>query len=232
MLPVWSPDGSRLYFTSSRKGSLNLFRRSLAGLPTDELLFESSDLKLPNAVSRDEQVLLFTQSGSGGLWFGRDIWALPLTGERKPFAVVRTRYEEEEAAFSPDGKWISYHSNDLGGWQVYVESFPVAGQRVRISTTSGFGASWSQDGRSIFYRTSDDEIMAVEVAVSPGQLRPSAPRELFASERLADGSRRLDIDHRGSRFLLTTRLRAADVPRLTVVTSWPANAAVSWTRVR
>ncbi len=64
-------------------------------------------------------MLLFTSSVNT-LRFGRDIWALPLSGERKPYPVVQTRFEEEEAVFSPDGKWISYHSNDLGDLQVYV----------------------------------------------------------------------------------------------------------------
>jgi dipeptidyl aminopeptidase/acylaminoacyl peptidase len=220
MFPVWSPDGRSLYFTSSRKRSLNLFRHTLGSPGPDELLFESAELKVATGVSADERLLLFTSS-VGGLQRERDIWVLPLTGERKPIPVVRTQFDEEGAAFSPDGKWISYHSNDLGSWQVYVASFPAADQRVRISTTSGLGATWSRDGRTLFYFTSDNKVVAVDVTVSAGQLRPSAPRELFSAERAVENAeRRLNVDHRGPRFLLTTRVTVADSPSIRVVTGW------------
>jgi Tol biopolymer transport system component len=228
MFPVWSPDGTRIYFTSSRRGSLNLFQRSSKAVGDDELLVESNDLKAPSGVSPDGEVLLFTSSTSG-LHNGRDIWGVRLTGERKPFVVRQTQYEEEAASFSPDGNWIVYHANDLGSWQVYAESFPVGGERVRISSVSGSNAGWSRDGRTIYYLSSDRKVMAVDVKVSGGQLRPAAARELFVVARLVEGPGVLDLDRSRGRFLLSTRLNLAEPvnqrPPLTVITNWLANAA-------
>jgi serine/threonine protein kinase/Tol biopolymer transport system component len=228
MFPVWSPDGARIYFTRSNKGSLDLFQRSSGNAGGDELLLESPLLKAASAVSPDGKILLFTTSRDG-LRNGRDIWGLPLTGEKKPFVVRQTRYEEEAASFSPDGKWIVYHANDLGTWQVYVESFPVAGERVRISSPSGSNAGWSRDGRTIFYLSSDRNLMAVDLTVSGEKLRPAAARELFALDRLTEGPGVLDIDHGRGRFLLNTRgganAESTRVPPLTIITNWVADAA-------
>ena len=169
----------------------------------------------------------------GALRTQRDIWVLPLFGERKPIPVVRTKFEEDGAAFSPDGKLISYQSNDLVSWQVYVASFPAADQRVRISTTSGLGATWSRDGRTLFYLTSENKVAAVDVTVSAGQLRPSTPRELFSAERsVEDHERRLNVDPRGPRFLLTTRMPIADTPSIRVVTGWAGSPGASVTQPR
>ena len=73
--------------------------------------------------------------------------------------------------FSPDGKWIAYHSNDLGEFQVYVTSYPAASRPVRISTTSGYAAAWSNDGKSILY-LSDRKVMTVNLEFAGQEVRP------------------------------------------------------------
>ena len=224
MFPVWSPDGTRIYFTAAGGGSLDLARRSLAAGASDEIIFKSPELKVPSSISRDEATLLFTRSVNS-LRGGRDIWALPLSGDKKPYPVIETKYEEEEAVFSPDGKWISYQSDDLGSWQVYVTSFPPTGRPVRISTTSGYAAAWSGDGKTIFY-IADRKMMSVSFAVSGGEIRPSAPRELFPVPAITGDTRSLDFDEKTGRFLLSTRQaeRAGPSPPLVVLQGWLTSA--------
>ncbi len=115
----------------------------------------------------------------------------------------QTRYEEEEAVFSPDGKWIAYHSNDLGEFQVYVTAYPAPSRPVRISTTSGYAAAWSNDGKSILY-LSDRKVMTVSLDFAGQEVRPSTPRELFTPPGLGGESKSLDIDRTTGRFLFST----------------------------
>jgi len=224
MFPLWAHDGARLYFTASGRGGLDLVRRPSSSGASDEILFESPDLKVPTAISKDEKFLLFTRSVNG-FYAGRDIWALPLVGERKPFPVVQTRFEEEGAVLAPDGKWIAYHSNDLGTWQVYVDAFPATGRRVRISTTSGYAAAWSADGKTIFYK-SDGKVMAAEIRFEDQAVRPGVPRELFAPPGMTDDARSLDLDETTGRFLLVTRQSqtSGPAPPLTVLQGWLTRA--------
>ena len=60
------------------------------------------------------------------------MWALPLDGERKPFEVVRTDFNETMAQFSPDGKWIAYQSDRTGRDEIYLRPFPGPGRRARV----------------------------------------------------------------------------------------------------
>lgn len=121
MFPVWSPDGNRLYFTSSGRGSLDLTRRSFAAGASDEIVFESPELKVPTSISRDEAVLLFTRS-TNTLRAGRDIWALPLSGDKKPYPVVQTRYEEEEAVFSSPTSKLQPRAAICEGREVFTSA--------------------------------------------------------------------------------------------------------------
>ena len=190
----------------------------------DELIFESPELKTPTHVSDDGRFLLFLQRPEG---HSSDIWALPLTGEKKPVRVVQTRYDEGGGSLSPDGKWIAYHSNDLGTRQVYVASFPSGAQRTRVSTSSGAGSVWGRDQKSIYYLSDEGQVMAADVMVALGQLRVAAARELFVPEGVLTGPRFLGFDEARKRFLLMT---IPDTPEgggartIRVHTNWPAIA--------
>ncbi|MEO5895098.1 MAG: hypothetical protein ABIS06_05305 [Vicinamibacterales bacterium] len=177
-------------------------------------------------------MLLFTRS-INGLWAGRDIWALPLSGERKPYTVVQTKYEEEEAVFSPDGAWIAYQSNDLDDWQVYVQSFPAKGQPVRISNTSGYAAAWSADGKTILY-LSDGKVISVAMTFVGGDLRPSTPRVLFTPAGLGGDAPSLDLDPKSPRLILSAREReiADAAPPITVLRGWLTRATGASARDR
>jgi Tol biopolymer transport system component len=73
----------------------------------------------------DDSFLLFRSLDRELDW---DIWAMPLDGDRKPVPVVRTRFEERDAQFSPDGRWIAYQSNESGRFEIYAQPFPGDGE--------------------------------------------------------------------------------------------------------
>src|SRR5262249_22210453 len=111
----------------------------------------------------------------------RDVWVLPLDGDRKPFPVVRTAAQESFARFSPDGKWISYQSNESGNDQVYVQPFPPgagASGKWQISVDSGVGGRWRADGKELFY-FAGSKLMAVEVGSAGGSFHAGIPKVLF-----------------------------------------------------
>ena len=95
---------------------------------------------------------------------GWDIWALPLDGDRKPFPVVQTNFEERDGQFSPDGKWIAYQSNESGRFEIYVQPFPGPARKWGpISTNGGAQVRWRRDGKELFYIALDDRLMAVPI---------------------------------------------------------------------
>ena len=214
---VWSPDGRRIAFHSGRKtGSIpnNLYMRSVDS-GTEELLLESADNKNMQDWSPDGRFVLYS---SQGLKTATDIWALPLEGDRRPFVVVQTEFEETAARFSPDGRWILYQSNETGSTDIFVHPFPGPGRSWQISTNGGTNARWRGDGSEIFYIGADNRMMAVPVALNPAgpTVDAGTPVALFP---LRPGST-YDVTRDGQRFLINTVREDAATPPITVVLNW------------
>src|SRR5262249_42269942 len=157
--PVWSPDGRRIAFSSTRKGHQDLFVKLVDEPGSEDLLLATDQNKIPTDWSPDGKFLLYRNYD---LKTAYDIWALPLGANAhpgRPFAVVQTKDEERDGQFSSDGKWIAYQSNTSGSFEIYVEPFQgQAGQspaRWKVSTNGGTQARWGQDGQELFYVAGD-----------------------------------------------------------------------------
>ena len=109
-------------------GVYDLYVKSVDDPKPEELILKTDQNKAPVDWSRDGRYVLYR---SPGKTTGFDLWALPMDGDRKPFPVVQTNFEERDGQFSPDGKWIAYQSNESGRVEIYVQPFPT-GRRELI----------------------------------------------------------------------------------------------------
>jgi hypothetical protein len=107
----------------------------------------TSEAKHATDWSSDGRFLLFRNLTLKTDW---DIWAMPVSEDRKAFPVVQTNFEERDGQFSPDGKWIAYQSNESGRFEIYVQPFPAGGEKVRISNNGGAQARWRRCGKECF----------------------------------------------------------------------------------
>ena len=180
--PAWSPGGDRIVYASQRDGVFELFEKTLDGAPA-RLLLHTLQAKQVTDWSRDGRYLLY-RAITLAPNYDMDIWGMALEGDRAPFAVVRTPFEERDAQFSPDGKWIAYQSNESGQHEVYVQPFRGPGERVRISANGGVQARWRADGQELFYLTLTGQLIAVPIALRPdgSTLRPGAAVPLFRAK--------------------------------------------------
>jgi serine/threonine-protein kinase len=178
--PVWTPDGQRLAYASdasAERGPLpNLFWKRADGVGQAERLTTSENVQLASSWSPDGQVLLFNEQDPKNSW---DIRALRVGENTEPETFLSTPFIEENAVFSPDGRWLAYESNESGEFQVYVRPFSGPGGKWQISTEGGLDARWSADGRELFYR-SGDKVMAVSVSAQGESFRAGKPRQLFS----------------------------------------------------
>ena len=213
--PIWAPDGSRIVFGSTRKGVVDLYERSVGGAPTETLVLESPESKNTLDWSLDGNWILFAvQSATNA----RDLWALPLAGEKKPIAVSHTAADEPFARFSPDGRWVAYQSNESGRYEIYVQRFPVPGGRTQISISGGTFPKWHGDGKSLFYLDYGNRVTSV--ALLPNgvpkeeRLEPGTPVALFAVS--AGGNYDPTLD--GQRFLINEITKPPSP--ITVLLNW------------
>jgi Tol biopolymer transport system component len=216
--PLWSPDGTRIVYSSLRN-RFNLYERPIAETVAVDLVL-SDEAKSVTDWSSDGRFLLFRSLGRESNW---DIWALPMSGERKPVAVVRTKFDERDAQFSPDGRWIAYQSNQSGRFEIYLQRFPGGGEPIPISTNGGAQVRWGRNGE-LFYLALDGRLTAVRLSFPSSGGPPDAgtPVSLFvpAVSSLRDIARHQYIvsDH-GQRFLFDTLVEEAASP-VVILLNW------------
>ncbi|MEP6782113.1 MAG: protein kinase [Acidobacteriota bacterium] len=176
--PHWTPDGDQIVYSSNVKGNYNLYERSAAGGADGRLLVDSDQAKIPQDVSPDGERLLYASLDPVTGW---DLWTVPLKGSSTPTALLKTPFQEMGAQFSPDGKWVAYHSNESGRYEVYAQSLSEPQGRVQVSTGGGGQPRWRRDMKEIFYVSLDSKVTAVPISAPPGSrtLEFGAPAPLF-----------------------------------------------------
>jgi Tol biopolymer transport system component len=212
-----SPDG-RIAFTANPTG--DLYSRYASGAGEPELLVKSATTKHANDWSKDGRFIIYDDHHPTRK---QDLYILPLAGDRKPVPFLVTPADETEGAFSPDGKWIAYSSDESGRRDVYVRDFapdrvPASGSvKVPISTTGGYKPRWHPNGRELFYLALDGTMMSVPVAVG-ATFEPGLPTALFKTR--ATGFFPYDVSSDGH-FLVNTLLESAGAESpITVVLNW------------
>jgi Tol biopolymer transport system component len=205
--PAWSPDGSRVAFTSDRKGVRQIYQKLANGAGDEELLLESTDWwKNVEHWSPDGRFLLYNYYRGGG---PADLLLLPLGEgtERKPIPFLATEASEIMGQFAPSGEWIAYVSNESGRPEVYVRAVATDGSspggKWQVSTAGGLDPKWRGDQRELFYLSSST-VMAVDVKTEGMRFEAGIPHPLF-EVRLPTAPRRnrYVVTRDGQRFLVT-----------------------------
>jgi len=213
----WSPDGSRIVFSSDRKGHFDLYQRSSSGIGNEELLVESDFEKQPTGFSPDGRFLLYQALDPKTKM---DVWALPLEGGQKPFPFLQGPSNEASGQFSPDGHWVAYQSDESRKFEIYAVSFAERVGKRQISISGGRLPKWR--GKEIFYLTLDNKLMVAEVNVRGETLEVGAARPLFEVRPGGPGNL-YDVTSDGQRFLVNMAVEQQTSAPLTLVQNWRAD---------
>ena len=183
--PIWSQDARALVFSSQRGGVYQMYRK--AGSAPEELLLKSEVSTIATDWSRDGRFVAYTRGSGSNL----DVWGLPLFGSREPLPVVQSPGADDNAVFSPDGRWMAYQSDESGRSEIYLRPFAAPGTGgdtpaapapapLRISRDGGTQPLWPGDGREVIFRALDGAVMAAAVT-SQAPVAVAAPRRLFSA---------------------------------------------------
>jgi hypothetical protein len=127
--PIWSPGGDSIVWVSSQQGSLDLYKKPTNTSDKDAALltpilpvFPITNHMAPYQWSRDGRFIVYSEAASNGK---PQLWIFPVgSGDRKPFAFLKTEFEELHGQLSPDNRWMAYASDETGRREVYVRPFP------------------------------------------------------------------------------------------------------------
>jgi eukaryotic-like serine/threonine-protein kinase len=231
---VWSPDGRRIAFSRFGETLPALSVKNADGSGAIEALTDPSDAaEFPNSWSPDGKTLLYTRA------YGRDpdpkrrllttdLWTVTPGDPRSARPWFESPFGETGGAFSPDGRWVAYVSDESEVQEVYVRPYPGPGPALKISNGFAIEPVWSRDGRILYYRSGEnaEKFLAVAIQTAPA-LVISAPRLVFSAELDAGGRedvyREYDVSGDGREFVAIRRLRPVEPDRqLTIVTNWAA----------
>lgn len=209
--PGWTPDGKRVAYISERKRSLSLFWKQWDGSGVEERLGDEARVQ-PSATpsfTRDGRIMAYNKFG--------DIWIMPVDGDRKSRPFIQSPAFENGASFSPDGRWMSYISNESSRNELYVVPFPNRDGKWQISTNGASNGGWSRKGSELLY-SDGAGLMKVDVRpgpsfdFSPPQKVCALPSSLFAI---------FDVTPDGRRFLVgLTRAQELSATQVNVVVGW------------
>jgi serine/threonine-protein kinase len=216
---AWFPDGRQIIFSSTRAGVFNLFRAAADGGGQAEQLTRERTMAMSSSVAPDGSVVAFGVIHPETGW---DVSLQPLRAPGPPRPFVSTRFTETYAAFSRDGRYLAYVSNESGRPEVYVRGYQQDG-KWPISAAGGSEPVWSADGRELFFR-SGDAIFSVPVSTS-GAFTAGQPRAVArgAFEPGINGYPNYDVARDGTRFLVVQPAAEREAPlQLALVPGWRA----------
>jgi serine/threonine protein kinase len=219
-MPVWSPDGSRIAYS---EGTSGLTVRAANGSGDAEGLLPGANF--PSAWSPDGRFIIFVRRG---VKTRMDIYALPLFGDRKEYLILNSPFNEQTPAFSPDGRWLAYTSDETGNYEIYVQSFSADGKlgadKQRVSTIGGTYPVWRRDGSELFFVAPDGQMMSSAVKTGGTEFQFGAPKPLFKTRMLAwiTNFHEYDVSPDGQRFLIGTLVGEPKAPPPTVILNWSA----------
>ncbi len=213
---VWSTNGLRVAWVGKRR---NIMIRG-AGAVLPEQTFATFDPPLQ----------LWDWSRSGDLLLvGRtdprtrdDLWVVPEGDATKPRAYVTAPFNQAYGAFSPNRRWVAYASDESGQFEIYVDSFPKPGTRVRLTTAGGTEPRWRSDGSELYFRRGSD-VHVVRLSWGQPLLGVAQSLTVRSVERLFDAGaiiRAFDVTPDGTRFLVNLPASSAAPRSATMVIHW------------
>jgi len=213
-VPVWSPDGKKVAYSSNQKLHFTLHVKNADGSGSDEEIADLASVQQNVwSWSRDGRYMLAKK--------GAELWYLTLS-DRQARQLFEGR-PVTNAQFSPDGKWIAYSTDETGTPEIYVAPFPGLNGRWQVSRGGGLEPRWRRDGKELFYLSEDGKLMAVTVktggtfeAEPPHALFQTRPRQPISSLDVFS----YDVNAEGSRFLINTKVDTASAAPPSIILNW------------
>ena len=221
---VWSPDGKKIAFLSTRDGRPAIYYRPIDGSAGDTRVYtvpEADDQVVLSQWTPDNRYVLFSETHRAPVRYR--LWAVSLTDHTAvPLFPGEERFSEYGPRVSPDGRWVAYASGETGVFQIYVRPFMATGPKVRVSKNGGAHPRWRADGRELFFWQFPQGIASVPLRINGQTVDAGVDSMLIPIPPfgLIDGRPHYDVSPDGQRFLLRQPATLGAGAAATIVLNW------------
>jgi serine/threonine protein kinase/Tol biopolymer transport system component len=219
--PVFSPDGSQIAFASNRDGDFDVFVKNAGGAGDETKILDTDYPTYPTFWLPGGKRMVGHGSRPDTGW---DVisWDGGSAGDSADVQVA-SRFVDGWPQVAPNGKYMSYVSNESGRYEVYLSTFPAGRGKWQVSVNGGSDPQWRADGKELYYLTLDRRLMAVDASLDDG-VEIGVPQQLFVApvQRSMITRNRYVVSSDGERFLLLTLMERGRVAPITMILNWTA----------
>ncbi|MFZ4621497.1 MAG: protein kinase domain-containing protein [Bacteroidota bacterium] len=176
IVPAWSPDAKKVYFSSNKSGIFSIYEKNSNGTGDETLVYGSKSPSYCTDVSKDGTKMLISMQTQGAQKWDVGMFDL---ATKKYTPLLTSEFNEWVATFSPDGRWFTYKSNETGRYEIYIRPTDGTPSKWQVSTNGGEDPRWTDSGKEIIYSIGDQQIISTGVSVSGNQIEVGKSVELF-----------------------------------------------------
>lgn len=217
--PVWSPDDNKIAYVNYHVDKSTVYIKNVSGVGEKEKVYELAHPIYLSHWTNDGKYLIATSELENSNF---DILVIPVDKKEEPINILNGSYSEWYPEVSPDGRWITYSSNESGKKQVYVTSFPEPSGKWQVSNNEGDRSVWSGNGREIFYLDNKDNICVAQVDGTGDSFNIGKIKFLFNIEGQRPGNI-YDITKDAQRFLVNHKINTLSKSRVIIVNNWDSD---------
>jgi Tol biopolymer transport system component len=218
---AWAPDGKRVaYADGGSAGTQRIVVVPADGsAPGETVMPAGSDFRRVAGWTPDGKALIIERQDSETKW---DIWVLPLEGDRQPRPYLRKPANEFNASVSPDGRWLSYNSDESGRVEGYVQAFPVPGRSYQVTTDGTGVVGWKPDGKRLAFEATQDRLVRAADVLPGEEFRIGPTRIVGKLPELYSGA---DGDRTWTRSIAIVPAGKQPQPTIRIVLDWDRTIA-------
>jgi serine/threonine protein kinase len=216
IVPQWSPDRNKIYFSSNKTGTFSIYEKNSNGTGDEQLVFKTTSPAYVTDISGDNKKILLSLNTQGPQKW--DIGMFDLV-EQKYTPLLTSEFSEWVGIFSPDGKWFTYQSNETGKYEIYIRPTDGSPSKWQVSTNGGEQPQWLSNGKEIMFNVNDQQIISVPVTVLGNQINIGLAKTLFK----IDGgfqSNTLFISKDGKKILVNRTLNTQSLKSASLIFNW------------